>query len=633
MDPLFLEFQEALSGRYSLDRELGRGGMGIVYLAREVHLDRMVAIKLLPPDRAHEPSLRDRFLREARLAAKLSHPNIIPIHSVEESDGFVFFVMAFVDGVTLAERVRKRGPLPTTECAKVLREAAWALAYAHSQGVVHRDVKPDNILIEEATGRALVADFGIAAAFEDAQEDGVVGTPEFMSPEQALGQPLDARSDLYALGATAFYAFSGRYPFEGSSPTEVLAKQVTEPAPHLSTIGVVVPRKLASLVARCLEKEPPERPESALVLAEQFSLALEHRRDLPVALRAFVKRSGRLDGSGTLLGLMALFPASVIVSLEFGVVAGYSTFFVGGVIAPLGYLVAQARRLARQGFAHQDLRPAFDAEAERTREEIVSMGRSAPPGILERILPSVAKVGLSVMGFGIASTVLANLFLEPYLANVWFRALDAWPYMFGGFGMLAGVGAMGYAGNRRDVDTEFWARRWTGRFGRLLFALARRTLGSEAPTSAVTHRATELSLGMAAEHLFDSLPKATRHSLRDLPPVMRRLQDDAQALRRRHDDLAEALGAAGEAAAGVEYADVREARDEIHAKLGETVGALETIRLQLLKLHAGSVSVQGVTTHLGIAAEVSEQVERIIAAHAEIERGLAFPRAPTPTPA
>jgi hypothetical protein len=237
------------------------------------------------------------------------------------------------------------------------------------------------------------------------------------------------------------------------------------------------------------------------------------------------------------------------------------------------------------------------------------------------------------MGIAVASNVVASLVLPQGLAIAWFNAQGAWPYMFGGFGMLAGVGAMGLASNRRDVDTEFWARRWTGRIGRMLFAFARRTLGREAPTSAVTHRATELSLGMAAEQLFDALPKGTRHSLRDLPPVMRRLQEDAQALRRRHDDLAEALSTAGEAAAGVEYADVREARDEIHAKLGETVGALESIRLQLLKLHAGSVPVQSVTTHLGIAAEVSEQVERLIAAHEEVERGLAFPRLPTPTPA
>ena len=185
IDPVLLAFQMALAGRYSIDRELGRGGMGVVYLAREVHLDRLVAIKLLPPDRAAQPGLRERFLREARLAAKLSHPNIIPIHAVEDTGGFVFYVMAFVDGETLAQRVRTRGPLPSSEGARVLREVAWALAHAHGQGLVHRDVKPDNILLESATGRVLVADFGIAAAAGDSGGDGISGTPEFMSPEQA----------------------------------------------------------------------------------------------------------------------------------------------------------------------------------------------------------------------------------------------------------------------------------------------------------------------------------------------------------------------------------------------------------------------------------------------------------------
>ena len=133
-DPLFLAFQLALAGRYSIDRELGRGGMGVVYLAHEVHLDRLVAIKLLPPEKSVLPTLRDRFLREARLAAKLSHPHIIPIHSVDEVDGFVFYVMSFVDGETLAQRVRSRGPISASEGTRVLREVAWALAYAHAQG-------------------------------------------------------------------------------------------------------------------------------------------------------------------------------------------------------------------------------------------------------------------------------------------------------------------------------------------------------------------------------------------------------------------------------------------------------------------------------------------------------------------
>src|SRR5438309_2447809 len=281
-DPLFLSFQTAIAGRYSLERELGRGGMGVVYLAREVRLDRPVAIKLLPPARARDARLRDRFLREARTAAKLSHPNIIPIFAVDDVEEFVFFAMALVEGETLTERVRQRGPLPPSEAARVVREVAWALAYAHSQGVVHRDVKPDNIMIESGSGRALVADFGIAGLVKGATGvDGgeVIGTPDFMSPEQALGEAVDARSDLYSLGLVGYFALSGTLPFEAAKATDVLAKQVTEAAPPLASAAPGVPRRLAQAIDRCLSKDPADRPDGTATLAEQLSHALEQRRE------------------------------------------------------------------------------------------------------------------------------------------------------------------------------------------------------------------------------------------------------------------------------------------------------------------------------------------------------------------
>src|SRR3982750_1056504 len=183
----FLELQGALAGEYSLQRELGRGGMGIVYLARDVQLDRDVAIKVLPSHLAATDVSRERFVREARTAAGLSHPHIVPIHRVGAAAGVVFFVMGFVEGETLGERLRRDGPLSPADSMRVLREVAWALAYAHGRGIVHRDVKPDNILLEAGTGRAVGTDFGIAHGGKDpapATEPGkITGTAHFMSPE------------------------------------------------------------------------------------------------------------------------------------------------------------------------------------------------------------------------------------------------------------------------------------------------------------------------------------------------------------------------------------------------------------------------------------------------------------------
>ncbi|MEP6992801.1 MAG: protein kinase [bacterium] len=627
-DPLFLSFQLAVAGRYSIDRELGRGGMGVVYLAREVHLDRLVAIKLLPPEKAGLSGLRDRFLREARLAAKLSHPHIIPIHAVDEVDGFVFYVMSFVDGETLHQRVRSRGPVSSSDGARILREVAWALAHAHAQGLVHRDVKPDNILIEASTGRALVADFGIAAAVGDAAGDGVSGTPEFMSPEQALGGEIDARSDLYGLGATAFYAFSGRFPFEGSTATEILAKQVTEVPPPLASLGMSVPRKLAALVDRCLAKDPAQRPASAEMLAEQLGVAMEQRRELPVALRAFVRRNGRMDGGGTLLYAGAVLVASTAVSAMIGVKSGFATLVLGTTLAPVGFAVQAARRLTRLGFAHADLAPAFRAELESSREERAiehGRGRSIVEGFLARIgriCGSFSAVAIPVeiaMWLNTGTRAVA----ESAAPVVWGTSMVA---------TLTGVTYLALLQLRRDVDTEFWSATWNGRLGSFAFAIARKLRGSQPLGAAMTHRATELSLGMAAEQLYESLPKDARHAIGDLPSLLHRLQRDAQVLRSRYDDLNDALGQQGPVGAEEDYESLRTERDLVHAKLGEAVGALETIRLNLLRLHAGSATVEGLTTHIGLAVEVSAEVERMIAAREEVEERLRFPRMPEPTP-
>lgn len=264
------------SSQYHLERELGRGGMGVVYLARELSLDRMVAIKVLPPALADSPQVAERFLREARTAAQLSHPNIVPIFRADSIDGVTFFAMGYVEGETLAERLAARGALPPAEAVRIVREVAWALAYAHARGVVHRDIKPENILIERG-GRVMVTDFGIA---RDSRTSGltaegtVLGSVHYMSPEQVAGGPLDGRSDLYALGIVAFQVLSGKLPFDAPQPAAVLLKQANEPAPLLSDVTVGVQRPLAMAVERALRKEPSERYHSGEAMADAFEVAL-----------------------------------------------------------------------------------------------------------------------------------------------------------------------------------------------------------------------------------------------------------------------------------------------------------------------------------------------------------------------
>mgnify|MGYP001558287067 CR=1 FL=1 len=627
-DSIFLAFQQALAGRYYIDREIGRGGMGIVYLAREVHLDRMVAIKLFPPDLAVRPALRDGFVREARLAARLSHPNIVPIHAVDETDGYVFFVMPLVEGVTLAERVRTRGPLSASEGARVLREVAWALDHAHGHGVVHRDVKPDNVLLETATGRALVADFGIAAIAGEASTGRSAGTPEFMSPEQALGREVDARSDLYSLGVTAYYALSGRLPFEGKSATEILARHVSDAPEPLASLGIAVPRKLALLVDRCLAKNPADRPASAQALAEQIGVAIEQRRELPAVLRGFVRRGGRMDSGGTVIYLSALVGIGTFVSAQFGATAGFATLATGAMVAPFAFVVQQARRLLSLGFTHDDLAPAFRSELESAREELaVQPGRTFV--WLERAVQATARVATNTLV--VALPVMALAFVSGLGRGT---AQLVWPV----FAAVGGVAAMAAYANRllqslhREVDTEFWGGFWNGPIGTLGFTVARRLHRGAPVASAMTHRATELSLGMAAEQLYESLPKSVRGALGALPELLKRLQDDAQALRARYEALNEAITQSGAAAADDAHTPLREERDLAHGRLRDAVGALETIRLNLLRMHAGSMSVQGITTHIEIAGELSDEVRRLIESRESVDDLLRYPREIEPTP-
>jgi serine/threonine protein kinase len=289
--------EKVLASQYALEHELGRGGMGIVYRARDRRLKRVVAIKLLPPEFAYRSDIRSRFLREAETAAQLSHPNIVPIYSVDEREGLVYFVMACVDGDNLAKIMHEQGRLEAGEVRRVVREVADALAYAHKQGVVHRDIKPDNILLDRETGRPMITDFGIARAAESGMKltatGMAIGTPAYMSPEQAAGdQEIDGRSDLYSLGIVAYQMLTSELPFTASSTPAMLVKHISEPPMPIDHKRADIPTDLARAVMMLLAKDPGDRFPSAnaLVVALDTGVVPERAPGSPVAPMSLVGR-------------------------------------------------------------------------------------------------------------------------------------------------------------------------------------------------------------------------------------------------------------------------------------------------------------------------------------------------------
>jgi serine/threonine protein kinase len=291
--------EQVLAANFELDREIGRGGMGIVYLARDRRLKRPVAIKLLPPELAYRSEIRSRFLREAETAAQLSHPHIVPIFTVDERDGLVFFVMGYVDGDTLAQRLSTDGALPIDDARRIASEVADALAYAHARNVIHRDIKPDNILLARDGSGAMVTDFGIARAVTGDGADtrltatGVaIGTPAYMSPEQCAGdKEIDGRSDLYSLGVVAYQMVAGVPPFQGNATATMLLKHLSEQPVPLHERRSGVPVALDRTIMRLLEKNPADRfPTAGALLA-----ALESG-EVPEPSRSWIDSGGQLAG-------------------------------------------------------------------------------------------------------------------------------------------------------------------------------------------------------------------------------------------------------------------------------------------------------------------------------------------------
>ncbi len=615
----FIELQEALAGRYSIEGELGRGGMGIVYLAREVSLDRLVALKVLPPHLAAQPAARERFPHEARIAAKLSHPNIVPIHAVDEVGDFVFFAMAYVEGETLGARIRERGPRPPSEVARVLREVAWALAHAHAQGVVHRDIKPDNILLESSSGRALVADFGIASAVEAAQtraSDTVSGTVEFMSPEQALGKPLGPACDIYALGIVGFYALSERFPFQGSTKAATLAQHISDPAPPVASITRGVPGKLARAIDRCLAKRPEDRFENAQELADVLGQSLGVRREIPVPLRVFIKRARRVGFAGVIAGSVLLAAAvgalaALLTPAGLRALIGWGAFALGVTVAPAGFVFARIRGLLKLGSQHRDLVAALEADLDRHQEEL-AFELAAKSARYVKTVSITFATSAAVVALWIVVENFPRLLPLSTNAGSLFSAIATLAAVMAILSGALGMVAIGRALQRRDVDGRLRARYWKSSVGRWIFRVAGAGLNRRSVTGSATYRPTEFAIGLEADRLFDELPRTIRGRLAGLPEVVRKLEDDAQQMRGRVEELNEVLARVRvdrSAASALKQAPAPDTEAEIAQRQ-------EKLEQDIL----GSATVESLTGDLAAARDVAADAARLLEAQKEVEQ-------------
>jgi serine/threonine-protein kinase len=477
----------AFGDRYAIQRVLGHGGMGTVLLARVVKLDRPVALKVLQPEFGAQSGLRDRFLRETRTAASFSHPNIVPVYAVDEADGLLAYAMGFVEGETLAERVARTGPLGVRDLVKVMQDVAYALAYAHGRGVVHRDIKPDNIMLERATGRALVMDFGISRSIAHAATSTatnltrvgeVVGTPQYMSPEQASGDVVDGRSDLYSLGLTAYFAATGRPAVSGENTQQILARQLAAAIPPVEQVRRDLPASLAEAIDRCVEKDPAARFQTAEALVDALDASQLAEREIPLPVRLFVGELSSL--SFAMLGAIVL--VWVVVDQQRSAhmsdldtalpVVGLLAVMIARVMTT----VAEARRLAEAGFSSDEALDGMRrvmAEHDARRQEL----RADPRTRRRRRTTLIRGAGMVVAAIVMIRVALASRvrigptsYQTPPLAIT---------LVFTGFALLgAGFVLLLRSPFRMSPPERLFRWIWIGPVGRAFVRLSMRRAGS-----------------------------------------------------------------------------------------------------------------------------------------------------------
>ena len=413
-DAIRAALEAKLRGQYRIIRLLGRGGMGSVYLARDLTLEREVAIKVV---KTTEDQSYERFRREARTAAKLSHPNIVPLHAFGEVDGMPYFVMGYVRGESLADRLRREGKLSEEDGRRIFAEIADALDHAHRQGVVHRDIKPDNVLLDDESGRALLTDFGVAKAIgknETLTQGGVIGTPHYMSPEQASGHSdIDGRSDIYSLGVMVYAMLAGRLPFEGKTPGDILAKHLTQEAPQIQSVAPAVSDPTAQAVRRCLAKDPAERWPDARSL--KLALGVFEEAHLPDALQTIAARGVLVAviGAVFLLIFALMHPKNASVGWPLATAA------IGYVVLYFVFLTS----MRRDGFSFAETQRVFWSEpAWWVWWYPPSLRRKG--NVWNRLPPSVRGLRLIVLALSVVPVVYVPLrlrFDDPHAFNFFYR--------------------------------------------------------------------------------------------------------------------------------------------------------------------------------------------------------------------
>ncbi len=617
--PLAARLADALGDAYTIEGEIGRGGMGVVYRARDERLQRRVAIKVLPPELAFQQDIRQRFTREAQTAARLSHPHIVPIHSVGEGQNLVYFVMGYVDGESLAARIRRRGPLPVEEVRRIMKETADALGAAHALSVIHRDIKPDNILLEGTRGRVMVTDFGIAKALSTASGatlTGVgvaIGTPAFMSPEQAAGERnIDGRSDLYSLGVVTYQMLTGKLPFNAPSVAGILMKQITEAAPDIRRSRPDIPEDLALAVARCLEKDP----ESRWPTADALRRALE-TRNVGDYQPTSARRAGPAGQRGSEPGL------------------GRSSSRVPDLRSrgnrPLGAGAASPPRLPEGPLSRSQRR---EVRRERQDLEIPDTGE---PKIIQKVrgqFASWAAVSAGCMGINVATGLDHPWFLFP---------------MFGmGIGLMRNYATLWSAGySWRDVlkrppaPDAVETTMIGGKAPRQLPLPNVEEYGSQLPAVLQVHGDRQAIL-----KLMSKLPASERKMLPEVQQTVdalySRATDLAKTLHAMDSNLdTDGLAAIDERIAGLSrepddperarrlsllerqrqtISDLRGRRSQVAGHLESCVLAMQNVRFDLLRLRsAGVAAVLGdLTQATQQARSLSRDVDNVIAAAGEI---------------